>query len=80
MMSSFSVKFVVLLVIACMLTATAVAVAGDDRGPVVRVDPVNDLVIVMTRNTAGKNFEKYHPQFLQAIVDGMATGAASPAG
>ena len=43
------------------------------------VDPVNDLVIVMTRNTAGKNFNKYHPQFLQAIVDGMEAGAAPPA-
>lgn len=43
------------------------------------VDPVNDLVIVMTRSTAGKNFNKYHPQFLQAIVDGMEAGAAPPA-
>ena len=42
------------------------------------VDPVNDLVIVMTRNDAGKNFSKYHPQFLQAIVDGLDTGAEAP--
>ena len=37
-----------------------------------RIDPVNDLVIVMTRNTAGTNFKKYHPQFIASIVDGLA--------
>jgi CubicO group peptidase (beta-lactamase class C family) len=42
------------------------------------VDPVNDLVIVMTRETAGKDFGKHHPRFLQAIVDGIDTGAAAP--
>ncbi|MFB3881891.1 MAG: serine hydrolase [Armatimonadota bacterium] len=35
------------------------------------VDPVNDLIIVMTRNSAGKNFEGYHRQFIQAVVDAM---------
>ncbi len=37
-----------------------------------RIDPVNDLVVVMTRNTAGRNFGKYHPLFLKAILDGIA--------
>jgi hypothetical protein len=32
---------------------------------------VNDLVIVMTRNSAGRNFEKHHPRFIRAVVDGM---------
>lgn len=35
------------------------------------VDPDNDLVVVMARNMAGDNFDKYHPQFVKAIVDGM---------
>jgi CubicO group peptidase (beta-lactamase class C family) len=35
------------------------------------VDPVNELAIVMTRNRAGRNFDKYHPQFLQVVADGM---------
>jgi|GEM_PF-835847 len=35
------------------------------------VDPEKDLIIVMTRNNAGKNFNKYHPQFLQAVLDSL---------
>ncbi len=35
------------------------------------VDPENDLVIVMTRNWAGKNFENYHPKFIKAVTDGI---------
>jgi CubicO group peptidase (beta-lactamase class C family) len=35
------------------------------------VDPVNDLVIVMTRNSAGRNFGKYHTQFIQTVAEGM---------
>ncbi len=35
------------------------------------IDPVNDLVIAITRDTAGKAFGKYHPQFIQAVVEGM---------
>jgi len=26
----------------------------------------------MTRKSAGKNFDKYHPRFLKAVVEGMA--------
>ena len=44
---------------------------GAASSATLRIDPVNDLVIVMTRNSAGKNFGKYHPQFIKAIVDGM---------
>ena len=44
---------------------------GAASSATLRIDPINDLVIVMTRNTAGKNFGKYHPQFIKAIVDGL---------
>jgi CubicO group peptidase (beta-lactamase class C family) len=37
-----------------------------------RIDPEHDLVISMTRNSAGRNFVKYHAQFLEAIVEGLA--------
>ncbi|MCG3147159.1 MAG: hypothetical protein PCFJNLEI_00596 [Verrucomicrobiae bacterium] len=36
-----------------------------------RIDPVNDLIIVMCRNGAGKNLNKYHGQFIQAIYAGL---------
>ncbi|MHC5034086.1 MAG: serine hydrolase [Planctomycetota bacterium] len=36
------------------------------------VDPEKDLVIVVTRNRAGRNFEQYHERFLDAVVDGIA--------
>ncbi len=35
------------------------------------IDPVHDLVIVMTRNTAGRNFGKHHPKFIRAVVEGI---------
>jgi len=35
------------------------------------VDPDNELVLVMTRNAAGTNFSKYHPQFIRAIAEGI---------
>ena len=37
-----------------------------------RIDPENDLVIVMTRNAIGKNFKKYHQPFINAVVEGIA--------
>lgn len=37
-----------------------------------RIDPGNDLVIVMCRNAAGRNFHKHYPRFIAAIVDGLA--------
>ena len=36
-----------------------------------RVDLENDLVITMTRQTAGKNFKEYHPKFIAAITGGV---------
>jgi hypothetical protein len=39
-----------------------------------RVDPTNDLVISMTRNAAGKNFDKYHRQFIAAIIENLTAG------
>jgi len=44
---------------------------GAASAAALRIDPDNDLIIVMTRNTAGPAWGKYHPQFIQAIVDGM---------
>lgn len=35
------------------------------------IDPAHDLVVVMLRQGAGTNYDKYHPQFLKAIADGM---------
>jgi len=31
--------------------------------------PSQNLVVTMTRNSAGQNFSKYHPQFIQLIQD-----------
>jgi CubicO group peptidase (beta-lactamase class C family) len=45
---------------------------GAASSATLRIDPVNDLVIVMTRNSAGRNFETYHPRFLKAVVEGIA--------
>jgi CubicO group peptidase (beta-lactamase class C family) len=44
---------------------------GAASAATLRIDPDNDLIIVMTRNTAGPAWGKYHPQFIQAIVDGI---------
>jgi len=35
------------------------------------IDPVHDLVVVMLRQGAGTNYDKYYPQFLKAIAEGM---------
>jgi CubicO group peptidase (beta-lactamase class C family) len=36
------------------------------------IDPENELVIVMTRNTAGPMFGEYHGKFIKTIVEGLA--------
>jgi CubicO group peptidase (beta-lactamase class C family) len=36
-----------------------------------RIDPVNDMVIIMTRNRAGSNFDKYKKGFFKTIVDNL---------
>jgi hypothetical protein len=48
-------------------------IIGHDAGSsaTFRVDLDNELVIVMTRNAEGKNFGKYHDQFLRAIAESL---------
>ena len=36
------------------------------------IDPEHDLVIVMARNDAGSNYDKYRPLFFKAIADSLA--------
>jgi CubicO group peptidase (beta-lactamase class C family) len=45
---------------------------GAASAATLRIDPVNDLVVVMTRNSAGPKFGEYHGKFLETIVAGMA--------
>jgi CubicO group peptidase (beta-lactamase class C family) len=42
---------------------------GAASAATLRIDPVNDLVLVMTRNRDGANFAKYHPRFIRAVAD-----------
>lgn len=49
---------------------------GAASAATLRIDPENDLVIVMTRNTAGAAYGKYHPLFIKAIVENMAGAPA----
>jgi CubicO group peptidase (beta-lactamase class C family) len=44
---------------------------GSASSCTLRVDLENDLVITMTRATAGKNFKKYHSRFIKAVTDGI---------
>jgi len=44
---------------------------GAASAATLRIDLDNDLIIVMTRNTGGPQYAKYHPLFIQAIVDGL---------
>ena len=37
-----------------------------------RVDLDKDLVITMSRLTAGKNYWKYHDKFIWAVTEGVA--------
>jgi len=34
----------------------------------VRIDPVNDMVVVMTRNGGGRNYMEYHQEFIDTIL------------
>ncbi|MDD5261946.1 MAG: serine hydrolase [Methylacidiphilales bacterium] len=45
---------------------------GAASSATLRIDPEHDLVIVMCRNGPGRNFAKYHSQFLGTIVENMA--------
>jgi CubicO group peptidase (beta-lactamase class C family) len=40
---------------------------GAASGATLRIDPANDLVIVMARNSIGRNYWKYHAQFLRTV-------------
>jgi hypothetical protein len=44
---------------------------GSASSCTLRVDLENDLVITMTRATAGRNFKKNHSQFIKAVTDGI---------
>jgi CubicO group peptidase (beta-lactamase class C family) len=44
---------------------------GSAASATLRIDLENDLIVSMTRNTAGKNFGKYHGRFLKAVADAM---------
>ena len=44
---------------------------GAASASITRIDPENDMVIIMTRNTAGENFTKYNGDFLKIIVEGV---------
>ena len=44
---------------------------GSASSCTLRVDLEKDLVITMTRQTAGENFRVYHPKFIAAITDGV---------
>jgi len=35
------------------------------------ISPEKDMVVVMTRNTAGENFGKYHGKFLEAVAEAV---------
>jgi CubicO group peptidase (beta-lactamase class C family) len=45
---------------------------GAASSATLRIDPANDLVVVMTRDDAGRNFGAYHSQFLKLVADEIA--------
>ncbi|MEM8782662.1 MAG: serine hydrolase [Planctomycetota bacterium] len=45
---------------------------GAASSATLRIDPELDLVISMTRDAAGENFDAYHPRFIRAVVDAIA--------
>ncbi len=45
---------------------------GSASSCTLRVDLEKDLVITMTRLTAGKDFQEYHPKFIAAITNSLA--------
>jgi CubicO group peptidase (beta-lactamase class C family) len=44
---------------------------GSAASATLRIGLANDLVVSMTRNTAGRNFGKYHERFLKLVADSM---------
>jgi CubicO group peptidase (beta-lactamase class C family) len=53
---------------------------GSAASATLRIDPDNDVVVSMTRNSAGKNFDKYHARFIRAVADGMLEATTRPTG
>ncbi|MEM7624996.1 MAG: serine hydrolase [Planctomycetota bacterium] len=52
---------------------------GAASSATLRIDLDLDLVISMTRNNAGENFEEYHPRFIRAVADAITDLPPSPA-
>lgn len=44
---------------------------GAASAATLRIDPENQLIVVMCRNTAGAKFGEYHPKFIAAIAEGL---------
>lgn len=44
---------------------------GAASASTLRIDPENEMVVVMARNEAGANFDSYHPRFLRLIGEGV---------
>lgn len=44
---------------------------GAASATTLRVDPVNDLVIVMTRDSIGANYARYHQRFIDSVMGGL---------
>lgn len=44
---------------------------GAASNATIRIDPEHDMVIVMTRNAAGTNFNTYFPKFMKAVAAGL---------
>lgn len=53
---------------------------GAASNAVLLIDLENQLIISMTRNRAGRNYDKYHPQFLDTIIACMLSAQPQAAG
>ena len=47
---------------------------GAASAATLRIDPENELIVVMTRNSAGTRFSDFHPQFLEMAGKACETG------
>ena len=47
---------------------------GAASAATLRIDPENELIVVMTRNSAGTRFSDFHPQFLEMAGRACETG------
>lgn len=44
---------------------------GAASGATTFISPRYNLLICMTRNALGRNFDEYHPRFIEAVLDGL---------